>query len=81
VDLIVQGFRGGNYDRLQEVYGADAVITALSSSLAVMRSLFVIPSGVDTVVSLVAQEGGEDEEAKEEEEEEEDEEAAGGGAS
>ena len=72
VYAIVAIFRAGNYTRLQQAYQRDAVITALSSSLAVMRSLLVEPAGGDAPdsgdfdTSLEAQEGGADEEAKEE---------------
>ena len=57
---------------LQHAYQHDAVITALSSSLAVLRSLLEpagtdAPASDDAGISFEAQEGGEDEEVKEEE--------------
>ena len=72
-DIIVAEFRAGNYSQLEQAYQPDAVIAALSSSLAVMRSLLADPAG-DVASSLEAQEGGEDEEGKEEKEDEDTEE-------
>ena len=73
-DIIVAEFRAGNYVRLEQAYQTDAVFTAFSSSLAVMRSLLADPAGDVAASSLEAQEGGEDEEGKEEKEDEDTEE-------
>lgn len=77
-DIIVAEFRVGNYAPLEQAHQPDAVIAALSSSLAVMRSLLANPAGGVAASSLEAQEGVEDEEGKEENEEGDPEEANDG---
>jgi hypothetical protein len=64
---IVTNFRAGNYIDLQDEVRAEAVIEALSSSFAVMRSLLAEHVPRDPRSYLEADEGGENEEGKAEE--------------
>ena len=65
-DVIVAKFRAGNYSNLQEANRAEVVIAALSSSLAVMRSLLEKPAAsCDTESSLETKIKEKDEDVKE----------------
>ena len=55
-DSIVADFRAGNYTRLEQVHQKDAVISALASNVAVMRSLLaLLPDRAGDATSLETQ--------------------------